>query len=97
MRCGTINLPVGDLFGGHEALGAPALFALVDVVDESGFLNLGARKSHLFTALDAVWWIVQGLRLIHAKLIHVLKKFNTKHRAEIDLAQTGPGLVRRGR
>jgi hypothetical protein len=66
------------------------------VVGESGLLNLGARKPHLLTTLDAVWWIVQRLRLIHAKLIHILKKFNTKHRAEIDLAQTGPGLVRRG-
>jgi hypothetical protein len=61
----------GDLFGGHEALSTPTLFALVDVVDESSLLNLGARKTHLLTTLDAVWWIAKPLRLIHVKLIYI--------------------------
>jgi hypothetical protein len=58
----------GGLFDGHEALGAPALFALVDVVDKPRFLNLGAGKPHLLTALDAFWWIAQRLRIMHADL-----------------------------
>jgi hypothetical protein len=57
--------------GGHEALCTPALFALVDLVDKPGLLNFGARKPHLLTTLNAVWWVVQRLRLIHAKLTHV--------------------------
>ena len=55
------------LFGGHEALGAPALLALVDVVDKPRLLNLTARKSHLLATLNAFWWIVQRLRIRHAK------------------------------
>jgi hypothetical protein len=60
----------GDPFGGHVALGTPALFALVDVVHESRLLNLGARKPHLLITLDAIWWSVQRLGLVHAKLSH---------------------------
>ena len=53
--------------GSHEALGAPAFFALVDVMDKSGLLKLGARKPHCLTTLDAIWWIVQRLGLIHVR------------------------------
>lgn len=58
------------LFGGHEALRTPALFALVNVVDKARFLYFSARKTHLLTTLDTIRCIVQRLRLISAKFIH---------------------------
>jgi len=38
------------------------------MVDKPRFLNLGAGKPHLFTTLDAFWWIAQRLRIMHANL-----------------------------
>lgn len=39
-----------------------APFALADVVHKFKLLNLGARKPHLFTTLDAIWLSVQRFR-----------------------------------
>jgi hypothetical protein len=38
------------------------------VVDKPRLLNLGARKPHLLTTLDAFWWIAQRLRVGHAQI-----------------------------
>ncbi len=62
------------LFGGHETLGATAVFALIHLMNKSRLLDFGARKPHFLTALDAVWRIRQRRRFVHVKAYPVLKR-----------------------
>jgi hypothetical protein len=45
-------------------------------MDEPRLLNLDAGKPHPPTALDAIWWVAQRLRIIYATLNHAVYPSN---------------------